>query len=216
MKLPTAWSYSAYADYELCPAKFKYGRIDKLPQPDNPAFIKGREWHKKAEDFLRGLIELPKELRHFADAFTELRDMQPIVEQQWGFTSDWGKTGWFGNDTWFRAVVDAGVIYDDRTADIIDHKTGKMYKTNEDQVELFALAAMCRYPELTSVTARLWYLESGDEIIREFPAKDKDKLRSKWEKKVGPLFADRKWAPRPNDKCRWCAFSSAKGGPCKY
>ena len=58
-KLPqvTAWSYSRYADYKQCPAKFKYKHLMRLPDPGSAA-----------PDFVQGLalrrtdgLELPRE-----------------------------------------------------------------------------------------------------------------------------------------------------------
>ena len=216
MKRPTAWSYSAYALYSQCPLKYKLEKIDKLPQPENPAFVKGHAWHKKAENFLRGVEKtLPAELVKFELSFQQLKTLEPLVEQQWGFDAGWKPTEWFGKDTWFRSVADAAVLYPDNTAETIDHKTGKAYDTNEEQIETQALSVMCRYSEVKSVTARLWYLETGQEVVREFGVSQRDELKAKWAAKVGPMFADTRFAPRPNSRCRWCAFSKYAGGPCK-
>lgn len=212
-----SWSYSAWSTYNQCPLKFKLEKIDKIKTPTPPAFIKGREWHKKAEDFLLGRIDIVPELKNFKDQFQELRTLDPIVEDKWGFKRDWSKTDFKDwNGCWFRAVVDAGVVYADDTLDLIDHKTGRKYGENEDQIELFSLAGMMRFPTVTHVTARLWYLETGDEVIAEYDAKDREKLQLKWEKRVYPMFNDTRFAPRPNDKCGWCHFRNSNGGPCQY
>lgn len=178
---------------------------------------RGNDLHKKAANYLSGKVDvLVNELRHFATQMQELRGMEPLVEQQWGFTSEWKPTGWFGADVWYRGVVDAGVIYPDDTADIVDHKTGKKYAANEDQMEIFALSAFCRYPALKHVTARLWYLDSGDEVVLEYDVKVREPLKAKWEAKVRPMFGERVFGARPNDKCRWCVFSASAGGPCRF
>lgn len=210
------WSYSAYSDYEKCPALYKFARIDKIKVPEPAAFAKGNRYHKLAEDYLRGVLRtLPDELSKFAESFEQLRGLDPFVEQEWGFTASWRQTGWMAQDVWFRAKCDAAVVYPDGEADIVDHKTGKQYDTNEDQIELFSLAAMSRFPEVRKVTARLWYLESGKEVVREFDASQKQALRAKWEEKIQPMFADTRFSPRPNDKCRWCAYSGRHAsGPC--
>lgn len=212
-----AWSYSRYADFEQCPARFKYKHIDRMPDGGSAAMDRGIKIHDEVAKFLTGELKAaPASLKHFAQQAAELREMNPLVEQQWGFTATWKPVGFFANDVWCRGIVDAGVVYEDNTADIIDHKTGKMYKTNEDQVELFSLTAMCRYPSLTHVTARLWYLDSGDEVIAEYTAKDREALKRKWEAKVSPMFREEVFAPKPNDKCKWCAYSASKEGPCRY
>jgi len=220
--LVTAWSYSRYADYAQCPFKFKCKHIDRLPDPGSAAMQRGNTIHKLAEDYTLGKIKkCPPELKHFAGQFKELQKLSPIVEQAWGYRSDWtwtGKPNWFGDDVWFRAKADLMVVYDDATADLIDHKTGKKYQTNKDQVELFALAGFKRYPHLTEINTRLWYLDqpTDNEVVLSYTAKDAALIQKGWSKKVIPMFADRKFAPRPNDKCHWCTFRKANGGPCKF
>jgi len=216
-----SWSYSALAQYEMCPAQYKYARIDKLPQPPVAAFERGNRIHKEAEDYLTGkLFEVPTSCQNFASQFEQLAQMSPLVEHEVCFDRKWRPSGWRDwNKTWFRSKVDAAVIYPDNTATIVDHKTGKKYATNEDQIELFSLTFMIRYPELKEVEARLWYLDvpgKDGEIVREFDASQKEALREKWERKVQPLFNDTLFAPKPNDKCKWCPFGVSKGGPCRH
>ena len=212
-----SWSYTAYSTYSQCPLRYKYQKIDKLPEPKSDAMERGNAIHKKCENFLTNVVDtVPHEARKFADQMEQLKGLNPFVEQKWGFTKEWKPTSWTGKDTWYRGIVDAGVLYPDNEADIVDFKTGKMYETNEDQIELFSLTVMLRWPQVRHVTARLWYLDSGDEIVREFPATDKVALRQKWEKKVGPMFADTIFAPKPNKFCGWCHFRKSNGGPCRF
>lgn len=224
MALPvvTAWSYSRWSDYDKCPLFFKLKHLDKLPTQGSPAMDRGNVIHKLSEDFALGKIKkLPTELKNYAEKFAHLKALKPMVEQQWGFKSDWthtGRQGWFGDDVWFRAKADAFAVYEDNTGDLIDHKTGKKYETNKDQVELFALAGFMRLPQLTHITARLWYLDlpEKEEVVLEFPRSEVPRIQKEWNGRVRPMFNDRKFPPKPNDKCHWCDFSVRKGGPCKF
>lgn len=214
-----AWSYSAYALYKQCPLKYKLTKIDKLKEPQSKAMARGNAIHKKCEDYLVSTQEIPvpKEALTFRPQMEQLKGLDPFVEQKWGFTNQWDATkGFFGKDVWLRVICDAGVIYPDNTADVVDFKTGKLYDTNEEQIELFANAVMFRYDHITHVTARLWYLDSGDEIIREFSRTERDKVREKWEKQIYPMFTEEVFAPRPNNFCKWCHFRKDNGGPCPY
>lgn len=227
--LVTAWSYSRWADYEQCPLRFKFKHIDRLFDPGGPAMERGTVIHKMAENHVaapatRAGRAVPPELRHFAKQFAELRELKPLVEQNWGFKNDWswiGRSGWFGDDVWFRAKADVATVYEDHTADVIDHKTGRKYGSNEEQVGLMALAVFKRFAGVQHVTARLWYLDidpakEENELIFEYTAKDAAAIQKDWTKRVVPMFLDRKFPPRPNDKCHWCAFSRNSGGPCKF
>lgn len=217
----TTWSYSALEQYLQCPLKYKLAKIDKLPDPAGPALLKGRDWHSAIENYLKGpaSMPIPKEGAKFDWLLPSLKATPGLlVEQKWAFSRQWKQAKWIRDDTtWLRGVVDAGVIYEDNSVELIDWKTGKQYESNQDQLELFALTAMVRYPEAPNVTTRLAYLESGEQpdmVVHK--GSDREKLKAKWEKKVAPLFQEEVWAAKPNDKCGWCSFSRSKGGPCRY
>lgn len=217
----TAWSYSRYADYQQCPALFKYKHIDRLPGPTSPAMERGSTIHKEGELYLssgRQPRQPPKSYKHFHEEMKQLRKLKPMVEQQLGFTKFWRPTGWFGRDTWLRIVCDVMVRYDDNTVDLIDFKTGRKYDTNEEQVELFSTAPFMLWTEVNSVTTRLWYLDQPDdnEVIREYTRKEFHVIMRGWEKKIIPMFNDKKFAPTPNNKCGWCPYSKRKDGPCQF
>lgn len=230
--LVKAWSYSRYADYQQCPARFKYKHIDRLPDPGSAAMQRGSDVHKEGELYLKAgkRSKPPASYKYFAEEMKELVSLSPMVEQQWGFTREWKPTSWFGNDTWLRIICDVTVLYDDDTADLIDFKTGRKYGTNEDQVELFAMGGFMMWPEVNHVTARLWYLDVPDgpndgdinpestanTTIREYTRDQFNKSRAAWEKRIKPMFNDTKFPPKANEKCRWCAYSKSKGGPCKF
>ena len=218
-----AWSYSRYETYARCPLQFKLRYIDKLEEPKSPAMERGNVIHQGIARWLTGMAEaLPREafaLPRMEALLLEVRaipDADKMVEQQWGYNASWAPTGWFGKDTWFRSVLDVGVMYADLTFEALDWKTGKRYGSNDDQMETQALAAKARLKATQHITTRLVYLDSGHEEFAEFPAHVIPSLQTKWESKVAPMFVDEVFAPRPNDKCRFCHFSRSNGGPCAF
>lgn len=219
MGLIKAWSYSRYADYERCPQLAKYKHVDKLPQPENDAMIGGKEAHDAIAAYLRGDHPGGESVRGWKDfqpLFDELKALEPLVEQQWGFSSNWKLTSWFGSDTWFRSVLDAAVIYADNTADVVDHKTGKARPEHAAQAELYAVSTFLRYSRVERVTVRFWYLDHASESVYRFARSDKDELIRRWERKVKPMLNDTIMAPKPGQHCAWCDFAKSKNGPCKY
>lgn len=224
----TAWSYSRYACYALCPLQFKFKHIDKLPTPGSPAMQRGDMIHKGIAAYIKGAVSvLPQDVLSNAvitDLVEQVRQFpNKEVEQQWGYTDTWAAGSWFdrgGVKTWFRSVLDAGIMYDDLTFEAVDWKTGRRYGSNEEQMETQAIAVFQRFKPVTHVTARLAYIDetsSKDPYeFHEFKATQLQSLKDKWEKKVRPMFEDKVFAPRPNEKCRFCDFSKSKGGQCAF
>lgn len=212
----TAWSYSRLHAWEECPLRAKLKLLDKRQEPEGPALARGNAIHKEAERFASGQVRsLPTSLSQMKDDFKELKKAKPLVEQQWAFTRDWEPCDWFGRDAWLRVICDA-VTVSPPLAVVIDHKTGKLREGYNDQVELFALAAMAKFQDIDAVRTELWYLDHGVKIPNEFDRSMEKKLRTKWEKRSKPMLLDKTFAPRPGWACRYCHFSKSKGGPCKY
>lgn len=220
-----AWSYSRFSTYDQCPLKAKLAYLDKITEPPNKHMERGSEVHTKAEDFVKEGGRLPKELFNYREDFKRMRmavddpEAEVLVEQQWGFTKDFEPTGWFGKDTWFRAVVDLAVFHDGHLK-IVDHKTGRQYDHHFEQIETYAIAGFMMFPEAETVSGEMWYLDHDQRSTKplqiEFERKQLPELIKRWKKRVAPMFRDKKFPPRPNDKCRWCFYRKENGGPCKY
>lgn len=213
----TSWSYSRFSQYQKCPASAKYKFLDKIPDPGNDAMQRGNDIHKMAEDYVKGSIKkLPKELQLFKHEFEVLKNSNAVLEQTFAFTKDWNETVW--ND-WqgcaVRIKTDAYCL-DEDTLYIIDHKTGKERGGYEEQLELYALGGMLKFPHVNFVNTQLWYLDSGKPVEVTFPAKLMPKLRAGWDKKVKPMLNDTRFAPKPGNHCTWCPYSKKKNGPCKF
>jgi hypothetical protein len=118
-----------------------------------------------------------------------------------------------------RGKTDVRLLYDDDELLLIDWKTGKKYFSNEEQIELFALFGYKRFPIATSVDTRLLYTDApkdDNEIRRVYKPKELEAIQKDWDKRVQPMFKDRRFAPTPNDKCGWCPYSVKRRGPCKF
>jgi hypothetical protein len=225
----TAWSYSRLKLYGDCPRKHKYINIDGLKEPVNPAFARGRKEHLNVANYLDGTTNiLPPVARLFRDQMEDLKSFTPIVEQQWAFNHNWKSVSWFHKTVWARVVIDAGVIYKDSTADVIDHKTGKRYDDDyRPQMGLFAAAVFKLYPTEVqkSVTTRLWYLDSGEEVIEEFTKPEAMAILADLENDAERMMRDTRWPCKPSWKCSWtnkkgesggCHFRKSNGGPCEH
>lgn len=112
---------------------------------------------------------------------------------------------------------DAAIIYDDNTAEIIDHKTGKRYDGDyRPQMGLFAGGMMKKFSALTHVTTRLWYLDIGDEVIEEFTRPQALEILTTLEGNAKLMMNATRFPPQQSWKCRFCHFRNSNGGPCEY
>lgn len=233
-----SWSFSRYSDYKTCPLMFKLKHLDKIQEPKNDAMARGAEIHEKAEAYIKGkLTRLPAELKAFADEFKKLRQLYKkktvamVVEDNWAFTREWDQTQWDNwTSCWVRIKLDCAHFDEEDILIVTDWKTGKFRsELNDDyleQLELYALSALLLMDHIKEVRPRLAYLDA-DVVYPEpdkpliYTRKDLPRLKKLWEKRVAPMFKDKVFAPRPNNKCRWCFYGQsgmAKGGPgkCKY
>jgi len=224
----TAWSYSRLSTYEKCALQAKFKFIDKLPEPESPALERGSAVHETIAQYVRG--DLPEEnpfgtaaipgWTYFGRLLNDLRSLEPLVEQQWGFDEKWKPADWFGRNTWFRSVLDVSIVYDDNTADVVDFKTGKPYPPDTaKQAELYAISVVRRYPQVSHVTVRFWYLDieqKGAEAVYRFHKEQLGEMMTRWEKKALKMLSDTVMAPKPGQHCKWCSFAKSAGGPCKY
>jgi hypothetical protein len=111
--------------------------------------------------------------------------------------------------------------------DITDHKNGKVSTDNFfPQLELYAIGGFLTYQQATTVRTQIWYLKHGvivpDRTVKEnadkgiYTRPELPKLIKVWETRAAPMLHDTSFVPRPGRYCGWCAYSKAKGGPCKY
>lgn len=231
----TAGSFSRWDVYAQCPLRAKYKFIDKIPEPPSDAMERGAKFHSTIEYYLKGATSrLPAEynakaLDNIYKTIRDKRKKQPTavhIEGEWAYRSDWTPTGWFDSDCWLRIKVDCAVVDregDTVTARIYDWKTGKFWQRDQGkyqlQLELYALGALLNHQDASSVTVtpELVYVDVGmRHSVGAFTKADLPRLKKEWGQRFKPMFADAKFAPKPNEKCRWCQFSVAKNGPCKF
>ena len=224
VKKITAWSFSRLQDYRKCPFFAKCKHVDKLKEPGNEAMDRGSTIGKMAEDFILGRIKAcPLEIAAFEEEFLELRKRKAVTEEQWAFNAAWEETGWFDNDAWCRIKTD---IYSlDRKTNILlvaDNKTGKIREEHLEQLKLYALGGLMKFPTVDAVDVRLWYLDHGVEVpgIDDkpaiYPRSSIKSLQAYWQKETKAMLADTRFAPKPSSNCRYCHFRKSNGGPCTY
>lgn len=232
-----AWSWSRFNDHRRCAfyAFCKY--ILKLPEPGSPAMDRGAAIHKLAEDFTLGKLQkLPDELKLFRREFEHLRRVKANVEGQLAVDRGWKPCDWFGSGAWLRVVTDARYLESPKVLVAIDHKTGKIYEENDEQLSLYIPVLFAHYPDVDEVLLKLYYLDQGEERVYRYrrggiakprpgkatsaspseKAASNEKLVAAWTEKSYPIMTDKAFPPTVNDKCRFCHFRKSNGGPCKF
>lgn len=157
------------------------------------------------------------------------------VEQMKSFDRTWKllPPGW-SPAIWVIVKMDVFHKVGAAVAKVWDWKTGGVDKRSgnkvrvegkyDDQLELYGIGGLATNPKLEKVDSALAFTDCGkehDPIIEggTIYRKDLEKLKKKWAKKVAGMLSDDTFAPKPNDRCRWCAYGKEKSegrGPCPF
>lgn len=211
------WSLSRISTYERCPAKYKYRYMEKLPEQRGQAAERGVAMHKEIELYLKGEpINLSMEMLRQKSMLDELKDQNISIEHRITLDNNWTYlTDWDSPDAWLHAILDLKVV-SGQQAIVYDWKSGKVYPEHNDQKVLYALAVLAEHPEVTNVAAIHTYLDLGKNTRVEYHRDQMDTHRKLWAARVHAMENDKELMPNPNYLCRWCAYSKAMGGPCRF
>ena len=220
-----AWSFSALKTFEECAYRAYLSRVQKIPEPTNPAASRGSKIHEQAEAYVKSeLDEMPEELKKFAQDFDHLRalyaDARVELEGDWGFTMDWEPTAWVGSTTWVRIKLDALVFEEDNSARVIDYKTGKKWGneiTHGQQCLLYAIGTFYRYPEIEAVQTELWYLDKQQTTKKFYTRNEALNFAASWHNRGVAMTTEENFTPSPSaSACRWCSYKTGNPAPCEW
>jgi hypothetical protein len=210
--------------FDKCPRQYEHAYIDRLPRGSSPALERGLAIHKKAENYVNGIIKsLPDELKNFKKEFNELRK---IYKRKEGFTepdvslnSLWKLSN--KDDTDYLIAFIDFVFFDPsgESAIVIDYKTGKKYPGHRDQAHVYAMAALCIEPNLKQVDVEFWYLDdASEENVQKWAWKrsDLDRMKTIWIKRIDKMHKCKEFEMKPTRLCGWCSYNKKKGGPCEH
>ncbi len=147
-----------------------------------------------------------------------------FAEENWGFDRNWNVVDYFDWDNcWLRVKVDVGWGHHGEAVHLRDNKTGKYSDYNIEeymaQLRLYAAAGAARFPHVKEFHVQLWFTDLGIKYPEEpmvISRAEALKLQKQFTKMVQPMFNDKRFDPTPNNKCRWCHYRKANGGPCRF
>jgi CRISPR/Cas system-associated exonuclease Cas4 (RecB family) len=228
----SAWSFSRLSTFETCKLWAKLAYIDKIPEPPRPlppgktehANDRGSRIHEAGELFVKAEVELIPELEKFAQEFQNLKDLyktgRVLLEVEWGFDRNWNPVAWMSSDVWARIKPDAVILSEDGTSAVcVDYKTGRKSGNevkHQQQMQLYQLAVLLRFPDIEKVTVELWYLDQDELTSMVYTRKQGMRYLDSFTDRGDRLTTEEEFAPSPNQYgCRWCPFGPKGTGHCK-
>lgn len=220
----TAWSFSRWNTWRKCARRAYYKIVKGLKEPSGPAAERGDLIHKNIEAVLKSKKLVVSDLHSEINTTKTrrlvqvLHQMHSFAEIELAFDSSWKRTGWFDKNTWCRIKIDV-LAFKGKLAGVTDWKTGKYkpgHESYELQMELYGVGVMAGYPKVEEVETRLQFLDHNKSEVEVYTRAQFEDLKKTWEGRVQPMLDDRKFLPQPSSDCRYCPFSKANGGDCRY
>jgi hypothetical protein len=237
------WSPSAFSLWSKCNRRAGYKHVMGMRDKGGYALDRGEKIHEAIEGYIAGrlsalppledkpMIPKPKgKVMKLIDALrAKFKKRLVRTELFLAFDRKWKKTDGSNKnpDKWLGLKIDAIELFPD--ASVVkpyDWKTGKLKKESDslasdydDQVHLYNVAALSAGYPGKKAEAELVYTDHDTRIPRPQKTVNLPVLRQaqeEWEDKVAPMFADRIFAPRPSNECRWCPYSVNNDGPCEF
>ena len=211
------WSYSSATTFEKCPKQYfhLYVAKDIKQDPNQKHFLYGNEVHKAAEEYVRDGVPLPEKFSEFQ---TPLDMLKRIPGEKWcelklGLTKDLEPCEFFGDNVWWRGAIDLLILdKENKTATIIDYKTGKSQYADTRQLGLLSIAVFKKFPEIEKIKAGLMFLVSKEIIKEEYNNTRIDEMYTEWDRlilRMNTAYDSGVFNPVPNFACKsFCPVQS--------
>ena len=223
-----SWSFSRLSDFEGCKYRAYLKYVARIPEPIRPlpagktehANDRGSRIHEAAEHYVNGTRDdLIPELRTFEVEIQHLRNLYKdgivSMEHEWGVDEGWNPTEW--KTAWHRSKLDVYVQTSAYTGMVIDYKTGRKFGNemkHGQQLQLYAVNAFARIPQLEEVTTELWYTDQNDITSMTFTRAQSLRFKPNFHRRGLAVTTATDFPPNPNiHSCKWCQYGES--GDCK-
>lgn len=206
------WSFSSIKTFIQCPKKYFHLKVKKDYEENfaTEAILYGNEFHKAAEDYVKGVVDtVDPRFEYAAEMLTKLKAMpgEKLCEHKMGLTPNLEPCGFYAENVWYRGIADLIVLDTTRgVAKIFDYKTGKSAKyADKGQLELMALCVFAHFPDIKTVKAGLLFVVCNVVVREDYLIDNTAELWKKWGQEYGTLqkaYANNVWNPRPTGLCK--------------
>lgn len=221
-----AWSISAVRSHGTCPLKFRFIRIDRLPEPEQPdgPLERGKMIHAGLAEYLLNGCWSPSATPFplWEPTLDALRNVEALPEKQIAFTEEWLECEWYAPDAWARFIFDAIIppfADNDWTVGVIDWKSGRAYPTHIMDARLYALAALKMFPAAQRAQVAFHYVDRAPGAGSVVYACERS-VMAELEREAGlfnhEFLNDTLYPARPGPQCRWCYQAKSAGGICAF
>lgn len=217
---PTRWSYSSISEYKDCPLQYKLDYIDGLSYQEGTSASRGSRLHKNAEDYIKcppwDIVQLEKDMLPLGPELERMKQNGWLSEETWLADRNWNPVD-SDEAAYIKSIVDLHHLEGD-ILEIIDLKSGKRYPEHEEQLQLYAMIGIKRYPEAKRVDVKAWYIDEGGTFgfQASYLPQMFDHYAATWNELAERMFKDTEFVPTPSiNACRFCPFKRSKGGPCE-
>lgn len=206
---PFAWSYSALTTYELCPKKYFHLYVQKDVKDSDSSFsADGKIIHDAMKKRVIDKVALPLNLRHYEKVAKRFADApgEKHGEMRLAVTREFEPCDYFAPKVWLRVVIDLAIVQD-RTAIVVDWKTGKV-KDDPTQMALNAAVLARWMPEIHLFKTLFVWLQSSNLTPKDYKPQEFVPVWNNLLPRVGKIEEARKtttFPAKPNGLCRgWC------------
>lgn len=211
-----AFSYSAIKLYEQCPSKYKFSRIDRIPEPSGDAASRGTLIHAELEHLINGELQtMTDDVKHMLPKITAWVECKARPEMQFAVDDQWSEVEYSSPGAMLRGVIDL-YLEDGDTATVIDFKTGKD-RDYSDQVTVYAAVILGSKPHINQVKIAIEFVDLKKTTSYATITRDQlDELKASIVRRMDIIGTDHIFAPNPSFLCRFCHYRKENGGPCKW
>lgn len=207
---PITWTYSQWKTFKTCPRQYYHQYILKdIPYEQNEAGKYGDEVHKAIEDHLMEGKPMPDRFAHYLPMIEPVKAWkgETICELEMAVDKNLQPVDYWDKSYWCRGKADlTNFRLNMGRARILDWKTAQTAKYADiKQLELMALLAMAKHPEIERVDTVLCFLIPNKPITGTFERKDYQALWSRWQYEahcIEVARANTRFGPNPNGLCR--------------